>query len=336
MIKKRNLDPSLIQWVMSVTGLGPGIGKIFYVAPETSSTSQYRSWWQAQGVERDNVIYKLPSAAYADMVAGRNDVMLVAPGLYTETADITWSKAHTHMIGLGGPMTEGDSYVAGVVITSGLALVHSVATITISGAQCQFHNVLFEQGQAVNTALTACRVSGASVYMKNCGFLGLMVSQSATTLTTSSSLEIISGGQYGRYEDCTIGSPYWYDRTGVTGQILFSNAASVGVDPGDIVFKGCRILDHSETAAVPAILTKANYSVDRIIEFRDCTFYNYANDLSGILTSVIADNARNDHLFLLTGTTAQYGWATWSNYLPLCFSGVPVCSATGGTALVCT
>ena len=37
MIRKRNLDPSLVNWIMNETGLGPGIGEIHYVAAATSA-----------------------------------------------------------------------------------------------------------------------------------------------------------------------------------------------------------------------------------------------------------------------------------------------------------
>ena len=222
------------------------------------------------------------------------------------------------------------------MFTSGVSGTGSTKTLYVTGKQNQFHNVLFEQPQAVNTALTACKVAGPSNLFKNVGFLGMTVSQTATVLTTSSSLEIASGAQYCRFEDCTIGSPYWLARTGITGQILFSNTATAGVDPGDIVFKGCRVLDNSVTAGVPAILTKGTYSVDRVVEFRDCSFYNFANNLSQILTQVILDNTTTTHTFLLTGTTAQYGWGKWTSRVANCFIGMPTSSGTGGTALVAT
>ena len=101
-IKKRNLDNSLIQWIMNYAGLGPGIGDIRYVAPAHSATSLYRQQLEELGVDSED-IYTLPSLAYAAVSANRNDVILLCPGTYTETATITWAKAQTHMIGIGNP-----------------------------------------------------------------------------------------------------------------------------------------------------------------------------------------------------------------------------------------
>ena len=64
-IKKRNLDPALVQWIMTQTGLGVGIGEIHWVAPATSATSQYRAQLQNMGVEIGNKIHTTIDAAMA-------------------------------------------------------------------------------------------------------------------------------------------------------------------------------------------------------------------------------------------------------------------------------
>ena len=85
MIQLDNLDPSLVQWIMQQTGLGPGIGELFWVAPAASATSQFRTQLQRWGVEQNYKIYTAPATAHAAMVANRNDVMLIMPGKYTGT-----------------------------------------------------------------------------------------------------------------------------------------------------------------------------------------------------------------------------------------------------------
>ena len=76
MIKKRNLDPSLVQWIMTVTGLGPGIGELHWVAPVDSATSQYRAQLESWGVGIDHKIHTTVAGAFAKAVAYRNDVIL--------------------------------------------------------------------------------------------------------------------------------------------------------------------------------------------------------------------------------------------------------------------
>ena len=99
MIKKRNLDPSLINWIMNQTGIGPGIGEIFFVAPASSATSQYRTQLQSMGIERDNVIYTEPATAIAATEDYRNDVVLIYPGTYT--TGIADDLNAIHLLGLG-------------------------------------------------------------------------------------------------------------------------------------------------------------------------------------------------------------------------------------------
>ena len=140
MIKKRNLDNSLVQWIMGQTGLGPGIGNIKYLVPNTSSTSQFRNILQENNTPDADMFTTLASAEAA-MEAYQNDVLLVMPGLYTESAETDWDKAWTHMIGLGGPNTYGEYAEPNCVIrTTGTSVVN---TLDVTGQLCQFHNVTF-------------------------------------------------------------------------------------------------------------------------------------------------------------------------------------------------
>lgn len=83
-IKRRNLDNSLVQWIMVESGFGPGIGQIQYVAPATSSTSQFRAQLEAMGVDSGD-ISTLVATALSKAENYRNDVILIAPGTYAES-----------------------------------------------------------------------------------------------------------------------------------------------------------------------------------------------------------------------------------------------------------
>jgi hypothetical protein len=178
-------------------------------------------------------------------------------------------------------------------------------------------------------------VKGPSNFFKNCSMIGMMTATQDAG-TTSSSLEIGSSASYCRFEGCTIGSPLWYNRTAINGQILFSNSAAATV-PQDIVFKDCRILNISATATNPAVRLTSNYAVDRILEFRDCTFYNFQESTGTPLTSgVFLDGCGTSHRILLSGNTAEYGWNNWADVHTYIFCASPAGSATGGHAVVTT
>jgi hypothetical protein len=300
--------------------------------------SRSDSWAQAltkRGVSAGS-IFTTVNAAYADCTTEQDDVVAVKPGLHTLSADLVWAKNHTHLVGRGGPNTEGDTYVDGTVITSGLSGTSSVVALTITGSQCQFHNATIEQGQAAATAVTAVKVAGPSVTMKKMSILGLMTTTQDTGVV-SSSLEIGASASYGYYEDCIIGTPLWFAKTALNGNLYFSNSAA-GTVPQDITFKGGKIYNSSATSTNSAVFLKNNYAVDRLLEFRDVTFYNFQVNMGTVLAAgVFKDTCGTTHMVLLSGTTAQYGFEDWSTgtktYL---FVAMPISSGTGGTALIAT
>jgi len=99
MIKKKNLDPSLIQWIQTQTGLDIGTGDLHFVAKATSSTNQYRAWLQTMGVELDYKIHTTIQAALDKTVGYRNDTVLVFPGTYAES--LVKDLANVQVIGIG-------------------------------------------------------------------------------------------------------------------------------------------------------------------------------------------------------------------------------------------
>ena len=312
-----------------------GIGKIFFVVTEKTSTDAYYALLRENKVD-ENTIFTTVNAAYAATTTARNDTVFVFPGVHTLSADLTWANAHTHLVGLGGPnQGNGDSYTDATVITSGTSGTSSVATITVSGAQNQFYNVFFEQNQVAATAVTAVRITGIGNFMKSCGMAGLM-DNTQDTGTASSSLELGAGSHYFRAEDCTIGTNLWDVSSAINGQIYFSNTSTTN-PPQNFLFKGCTIFNQSATATNPAVHLKGNYAVDRLLEFRGCTFYNFQTNLGSALTSgVIKDACGTTHMILLSGGTCQYGWTDWADVHTFVYSAVPIGSATGGTAVVTT
>ncbi len=271
MIKKYNLDPSLIQWIMTVTGLGPGIGEIFYVAPEASATSQYRTQWQSMGVEKDHQIYTLPSLAYADMIVGRNDVMLLAPGTYTETADIAWSKDHTHMLGLGGPNTRGDHSLSGVTI-------HNSTTATeflnITGDRCIFIGAQVVNSYSSAGALAACNVDGWGNYFRNMTFIGDVGSTQNTTVACAS-LTIDKLGHFPLFEDCVIGQNAWGVRN-ATNKGVLGFVGTTAPAPQNGTFRRCEFLSRSDNVACVMIRIANNTAIDRTWLFDNCAFSSFS------------------------------------------------------------
>jgi hypothetical protein len=318
--------------VLGANKIGPGIGDIYYLVAN-KTTDKYYSMLQKRRVN-ENRIGTVLNDVYTAMSDAQNDTAFVFPGTHTVSADLVWAKNHTHLVGVGGPLTEGDTYVDGTTITSGLSGTTSVTTLTVTGAQCQFQDALIEQGQTAATAKCALKVAGPSNYFKNFSAIGMM-NTTQNTGTTSSSLEIGASASYLKFEGGTIGSPLWFDRTAVNGQILFSNTSSATL-PQDITFLGTRVLNASATATNPAVRLTANNAVDRLLEFRDCTFFNFQANIGTVLTSgVFLDGCGTSHIILLSGKTCQYGWNNWADVHTYIFNATGAAAhGTGGTAIV--
>jgi hypothetical protein len=310
MIKQRNLSGSLVQWIMAQTSLGPGIGEIKYVAPEASSTSQFRTQLQALGAEDEGKVYLTPATAFATMTGYRNDVMLVAPGAYNATAALAWSTPQTHMIGMGGPNQGGDYAEPNCVLYTDTAAVGSVLTIT--GYNCQFHNMTIQNAGDANTNLTAVTLSKYSNYFKNVAMVGTMVT-SQLDVVAAASLYVGANAYNSIFEDCIMGTNVWGTRAGaLSGVIRFTNTASSSC-PQNLLFNRCRVLSAAETVTVAMVAMPANYCLDRIAEFRDCTFHNYSVNDAIKLNQVFYDACGTSHSVLLTGSCAAIGIDEWQD-----------------------
>lgn len=336
-IKKRNLHGSLIQWIMSVTGLGPGVGKIVYLVPDVSSTSQFRSQLRNNlGVSDADIYDSLPNA-YSAIEGYRNDVIIAFPGTYTQTAKVEWAKHSTHLIGVGSP----NQRIPATAGTSGNVYFPCVTAMTelflISGHHCQFQNLSTYLSTA--TGIADVRVQGRNAYLKNM----FMKSGQDGTQIASAVLGYglyTDGGAAGycnglTVEGCHIGDPRNTVRT--AGGMIYMVGNSVGNAAMCYEFKDNIIAGWSETAGVSAVYQSGNYSTDRYVLWEDCTFYNFYTNLGAILTAgVFNDTSGTTHMNLLTGRTCQYGWNVWGNNDGYCFGGMPQADAAGGKMLTMT
>lgn len=328
MIKKRNLDPSLVQWIMTVTGLGPGIGEIKWVVPAKSATSNYRNQLESMGVDSTDM-FTLPSLAYAATTAYRNDVVLVMPGAYAETAEIAWSKANTHLIGLGGPNVGGDYSEPNVAIYTVTANVAS--TITVTGQNCQFQNFVVENNKDDADNLTAFTVNKYGCYFRNVAFHGLMQDTQCST-AAAAALYIAGDGMYPLLENCIIGQNVWSARTAANqGVLRFTGATR----PNGGIFRNCQFLSNGDVEEAAMVAMPATTSCGRGWYFDNCVF---------IHTDVLVGGGHNlDQVFYTVGGQkdivllhhcSAYGIDAWADGAhETILSDMAVPAATGGLGI---
>lgn len=327
LIKKRNFKPYVIQWLVNKLNLGLAIGNIKYVA---DSSSEFYNNIREAGVPTSE-IFSLPSLAIADCTASQNDVVMVAPGLYTETAAIAWSKHNTHMVGLGGPMTVADyTYTHVPVIYNATAAVDSVATVT--GKGCQFHSVLLENNGADAANLTAFDVDAEGVFCKDVHFHGNMNSTQCA-VAAACSLRISDGGFYPRFEDCVIGQNEWSLRaTANSGQLYFAGAATA---PSNGVFKNCRFLSIATTATVAMVVVPAVDYIGRGWVFDNCGFHNIdpsaANGQMNQVFRLVNTGSDNRPISLHNCWATGYTeWQTADGSPSLLEADMPITATAGG------
>jgi hypothetical protein len=305
-IRLRNLDPSLKQWIMAQSSLGPCIGDLFYVCPVDSSTSQYRSALEKMGVTE---FYTTLAAAYADTVTNRNDIILVAPGAYDEAATLDWTKDNTHLIGLGGPNTRADYSEKNTVIYTDTAAVDY--TIHLTGDHCQFINIGINNAGENAGNFSPLYVDGYGNYFLNVTLIGNMTEQQLAD-NDCASLTIGTNAHNCVWERCVIGEDCWGARSAAySGQVSF-----IGSQPNGGVFKDCLFKSQSATAAVAMVTVlkgaAGSTHIGRGWIWDNCVFFNHNNTDQSDLNEVFYSDdgagfwAQNLH------NCSAFGFAEWS------------------------
>ena len=320
MIKKRNLDPSLIQWIMTQTGLGPGIGELHWAAKPASSTSQFRTQLQRWGVEQNYKIHTTIAAAEAKMVAGRNDVLLVMPGEYQVKQ--AWTKDFTHMIGMCGPMSSGVK-IQTFTSTDPYAFSNT-------GDHCQFINMRMENWGAGSTAVAGVKEQGERNRWIGCVIIGQIRSQQSQNANCCSLMFVTNVANAGReslFEDCIIGDTGGETRTVSNGTILFGLTG--GGACKDMIFRRCKILSRAEDNDPCAVKIVTSNCLDRMLLFDDCVFYNYSVNHGTLPDYVIRDACSTTHDIILKNTV-HHGYDAWTNNATHCFTTGPAAHTNMG------
>jgi len=329
MIKKRNLDNALVQWIMTQTGLGPGIGKLKYVAKATATASQYRSTLEENGVETADLFTTLKDA-YAATVTNRNDVMLVAPGAYDEAATLDWTKDNLHMIGLGGPNQQSDYSEANTAIYTDTAAVDY--TIHLTGDHCIMKNIHIGNAGANAGNFGPLYVNGYGNYFERLGLVGNMTSQQLAD-DDCASLHIGTTAHNCHWIDCAIGEDCWGLRTAAySGQVSF-----IGSQPNGGYFESCRFRSASAVATVAMITAykgaAGSTHIGRGWFWKNCVFNNFDQ------SSTVGTNC--NEVFSLQDATGSwpmmlhncsaYGYDRWTDQTAYVLKGtMPVADDGGG------
>ena len=329
MIRRRNLDPSLKNWIMNETGLGPGIGQVRFLVGEDTS---YYSWLRDDLRQDPALMHFTLQSAYDNATANRNDVVLVMPDDYTLTAQVDWNKSQTHILGLGGPNQRHCPTTATTGAVRFYCATANVDTILkISGDYVQLQGF-----QSMNTVSDADNrgdilISGKNTFMRNIRPRGGNGANQLNNATAGVPLIIeASSGNGMTAVDCFFGSAGNSDRSAGVGAVLFEASAGAFAP----VFRRCTFEMRCETnSSVPKLVHLAgNYAVDRYLLFDNCFFYNFWNNLVGKPPTVIDDDCATTHAIILKDS-AQFGFDAWCTSATYCFTSSPIANTDGGETL---
>ncbi len=279
MLKYRDYAPALKfgakimpQDIAGLLGL-PYVGDIFYVDPNSGNDTTN------DGSTQDNAL-KTVAAAYAKCTTGQHDVVLIAPsggtGRTTETAQITWAKRFTHLIGNAAP--NGSNVRAGMSLVGVAGSAQGSGGFYVTENGCIFKNINFYSSSA--TAFVAFEMTGDYNYFENCHFQV----QNATALDDAgaAACKLYQSGE-NTFVDCWFGSDT-VATTAANASLELLGDGNVGCPRNS--FKGCTFVKYCDAAAPYHVKMDAANDIDRFTLFQGCVFNNYVSGGSGTTMTV--------------------------------------------------
>jgi len=307
---------------------------LFFVAPDSSSSSQFRTQLQSWGVEQNYKIYDSPVTAHAAMVANRNDVMLIFPGRYdTDSDNFTWSKDSSHMLGMGQVIHSwyGDG---GDVTIRNLSATDAAYAMLVTGDYCQFHGIHVNNFGENAACVCSIKDQGRSNHYHYCMIGGHVRSQQAGAAAAACmwiDTSVTAAGHGLLLDHCYIGHSGSSTRSNNNTLLLFG---ATGAQSGgsDVRLRNCEFNSRSKTAGCSAIKFAANYTTDRLFLIEDSMFYNFydENDITSTLTEVINDDCATTHKIVVKNSF-QTGWASWEGTRSTVY--VTQANAAGGSGI---
>ena len=208
-------------------GVGmPTSGRKLYLDPVNGS--------DGNDGENEKKPFKTLEYAEAQLTANKNDILYVFGGAsaLALSAQFTWDKDFTHLVGLTPPTLSGGR----VRITNSITTA-TTGEMIISGVGCRFHNIHWQLG----TSNTAASVIGLSItgernYFENCypeGFLGALVGAAANNKVVNIGAEV----QDLTFNRCLFGNHTIMQTSSTASVIYFVGPNNSNINFDDCVFQ---------------------------------------------------------------------------------------------------
>lgn len=310
-------------------------GESFHLVKAKTTSDLYYELLRRKGVPKDRIFATL-LLAEAALTSDQGDTLYVWPGDHLVTASITWDKDNTRIIGVGSP---NQAYQPATLTNGGVRLSCVTTGISeilnITGHYVQMHNIGTFNSFDIATNYCDIRVAGKNFYGRR---LSLRGGNGATQVVTVGSgvplivdTSVAGAGNGLLIEDSVIGSSGNTTRTKGPGCLYFpGGGASVGFG---MKFNRCRFSTRIQTATADSVglVLIAEGGVDRELEFEDCGFYNFTENLGTGPTYVFRDNQTTTHQIIIKGNCSMnYGFTSWSDRAANVSVSTPAGYLTGG------
>ena len=278
-----NMSTELSSFVQTQVGAaGIGMGDVYFLAPATSSTSQFKRWLQSNGVTESHYSSSVKDI-YVAMTEGRNDTLIVFPGSNATTEALTWDKRYTNVIGTHtGAMNQRSRITCDTVGVTPM--------VTISDEGSLYKNILFSQeGSNATTNAVPVYVTGHRPVFENCGFRNI----GALAVVNAAHRSLKIGSAYDiTFRNCQIGETSYDAVTAGSTVIEFS-----GTDSGKYLFYDCLILGAGSSSAT---FFTQGANVGGFSLFSRCLFHNSTiSDLDAMTQAFSISGTGNDGVYLL-------------------------------------
>lgn len=278
-------------------------GKAKYLV--ASATDDSSAFLRERGVATGDIFTDLATAV-AQLRSGYNDTLYVMPGDHVITAEVNITQNQVRIIGMGGPnMAYGASTPATGIVRISTVTEAVTQVLHITGNYVILDGIETYNNYNAITNVADVYIVGKNFYARNCQFRG---GNGATQNGDNSGVPVMiaSTAYAARFDDCKIGSAGNTTRTSGPGFVLFEAGAG---GAGMVQFNRCIFAMRSETTGdnVSGFLIQ-NASLDRLLVFRSCTFYNFSVNWGALPDHMINDDQTTTHDILFCGGCGMMGF----------------------------
>ena len=256
----QNLD--IFGGKMTIAGtpiVGTVFGNAFYV--------DYRNGSDDNNGQTRNKAFKTYSAAIDACASNNNDVIYIdGDSTVVETAMVELTKNRVHTVGCNGFLGHfGQGAKIECTLASGAT---NIATFKNTGVRNTFTGIKFINESTVAEGLYSVVEAGEYARYAFCEFYKL------TDLDETAAAELLLNGDSAQFYDCTFGSTVNIVATAKIRPCVLCSATVSGKKLRDCYFENCLFLRKAGGTASTFVYGANATDVERMLMFKDCTFFN--------------------------------------------------------------